>query len=162
MAVSASCGNYFAGLGEKIMKIAEYINGNVIYRDATPAELEAQHEAERQAFYEEVNQPLTLERKLELFVESIPVLPRPKPADRPGYLWRPMYDAQGRCFGWEEVADPYYVPAQTGGYTDPIPYTEGMAVTEGLWYTGGGEVWECIRSGSGSAWDRQWFDMIPA
>lgn len=149
------------------MRIVEYTRDEKsalmrkVCLDATPAELAEQQAAERQAFYEEVNQPLTLVRKLELFVDSIPVLPQPRAGSRPGYLWRPMYDSEGHCFGWEEIPDPYYTPTQSGTYIDPIPYTEGMAVTGGMWYKFPDDnIWEAVRSGSGSVYATDWFEII--
>lgn len=139
---------------EKYMK---YVNGQ--YVEMTEAELEARREFERQIFYNEMNQPLTEERKLALFISSIPVLE--KPADRDGYLWKQMYDANNNCFGWEEVADPFYVPTVDGSYLHPIPFEEGMEVTEGLFYIFEDEnIWECVKNGNGATRTKEWFDII--
>lgn len=142
----------------------KYVNGEYIEMaqeeiDAMKAE---QLEYEKQNFYAEINAPLTDEKKLELFIASIPVLDKPQdmPRSRTGYLWKPMYDAEHNCFGWEEIEDPYYVPSQTGSYIDPIRYIDGMEVEQGLWYTDGDNLWECVKSGVADGFNSEWFDII--
>lgn len=140
----------------------KWINGQIVPMTADEiAEMDAQAQAfEREQFYAEANRELDDAYKLELFVKSIPV--QDKPADRAGYIWKPIYRADGSGFGWEEVADPYYVPVNDGtDYTKPIRWVEGMAVVTGLWYTDGDDVWECLADGVPSGFDdRAFFDII--
>lgn len=114
---------------------------------------EIQEEQEREQFYSSVSD-IGEAKKLSLFIESIPTLP--KPPKRDGYIWIPIYDKDGGCFGWEEVVDPYYVPGHKGTYTDPIPYVLGDTVTKYTnpdpfegdgWYSYEGDVKVCIKSG---------------
>lgn len=110
----------------------------MVYRDMTAEEeaeaLAQQAEAERQAFEAEMAQQGSIENRLALFVESIPIDPLPRIADRPGYRWKQMYDAQRNAFGWEEVADPYYVPKADGSYINPIQWLDGEQVTADMFY----------------------------
>lgn len=97
--------------------------------------------------------------KLELLLASIPV--QEKPANRPGYFWKPVYRNDGSGFGWEEVADPYYVPTADGSYISPLPYIAGMDVVAGKFYTDGDDVWEAVESGRPASFiDAAFFDVI--
>lgn len=85
----------------------------------------------------------------------------PKPANRIGYKWVPLVDNVGKSIGWTEVVDPDYVPTNSGTYIDPIPYTVGMTVTAGLWYTDNSDIWEAIASGVPSGFDdTTYFDIV--
>lgn len=132
-----------------------YINGEFVKEPQE--DIEKREEKER--FYADTLDTSDA-RKMELLLSSIPTLP--KPADRPGYLWRMIYNEEGHAFGWEEVADPYYEPQHSGTYTDPIPYEVGDSVTmytnpdpftgDG-WYTYDGDVKVCIKSGTPLGFD---------
>ncbi len=46
-------------------------------------------------------------------------------------------------------------------YTKPLTYEVGMEVVEGLWYTDGSNVWECIKSGTPTSFeDKEYFDIV--
>lgn len=137
----------------------KYVNGQ--YIEMTVNEIAEIKQTQSELFYTKLNEPLTSQQKLELFIESIPVLPQPKIINRPGRVWKPMYDIENHCFGWEEIPDPYYTPTQNGSYIDPIMYIEGMAVTVNLWYKFDDEnIWECIKTGENSSYSSEWFDIL--
>lgn len=131
----------------------------IVYREMTQEEIDGLEINEKEEFYKKMNEPLTSEKKLELLIESIPVLD--KPENRPGYLWKPIYNATGNCFGWEEIIDPYYTKTEDGDFTRPIHFEPGMVVVNHLFYTDGDDIWECIKSGEAFDFnDRNFFDVI--
>lgn len=140
----------------------KYVNGKIVpMTDGEIAEMEAQaRQFEREQFYAEATRELDDAYKLELMMRSIPV--QDKPADRAGYVWKPIYRNDGSGFGWEEVADPYYIPVNDGtDYTKPITWTAGMAVVTGLWYTDGEDIWDAIKDGVPASFaDREFFGII--
>lgn len=138
----------------------KYINGQ--YVEMTREEVEQLLEIEKANFYEEINRPLTFNEKVAMVIESIPTLEKPQPkASRPGYLWKQIYDAEQNVFGWEEIADPYYIPVANGSYTTPFVYENGMSVTTGLFYKFDDEnIWECIKTGDNSEYTKEWFEII--
>lgn len=127
-----------------------YINGEFVKE--SEEDIEKREEKER--FYAETLD-ISDNRKMELLLASIPTLPQPR--SRAGYLWKMMYNAEGQCFGWEEVVDPYYYHEHKGTYTDPIPYVLGDTVTKYTnpdpfegdgWYSYEGDVKVCIKNGT--------------
>lgn len=85
----------------------------------------------------------------------------PRPADRPGYKWVPLYNNDSQAIGWEEVIDYNYTPSSTGTYTDPIYYNDGMEVIAFQWYTDGDNIWEAVKSGVPAGFDDiEYFDII--
>ena len=83
-----------------------------------------------------------------------------KPVAKQGYHLVPAL--QGTSIVWEFVADdPSATPTATGTYLDPIAYTAGDAVTLGLWYTDGNDIWEAIQTGIPVDFtDVNYFDII--
>ena len=88
------------------------------------------------------DRPLTALEKLALMAEAVQEAPYPTEAPKAGYMYQRYYDATGVIM-WEEVADPSYTEPE-GTYTNPIAYADGMTVKAGLFYTDGGNVWECV------------------
>lgn len=79
-----------------------------------------------------------------------------------GAVGNPIYLPESESSSvWEEIPDPDYVPTQSGTYIDPITYVIGMTVTNGLWYTDGNDIWECIADGMPTDFnDKEYFDII--
>lgn len=83
------------------------------------------------------------------------------PSNRTGFLWVPIYNADSKSIGWQEVPDPDYVPTADGSYLHPFAYTVGMTVTVEKWYTDGDNVWECIKTGVPVDFsDAEFFDIV--
>lgn len=134
----------------------------LVYRDMTEdeqtqAEAE-QAEAERQLFEQEMANQGSDQNKLELLLASIPT--DTKPADRPGYRWKMLYNAKGNSFGWEEIPDPYYVPEADGDFTRPIRWVQGTPVELGKWYydTDPDLPKECKQEGIADTFGLPWLD----
>lgn len=131
-----------------------------VYRDMTAeeqAETNAQQEEiERQQFEQEMANQGSDQNKLELLLASIPT--DTKPADRPGYRWKMLYNAEGNSFGWEEVVDPYYVPTADGDFTRPIRWIQSMTVEFGKWYydTDPQLPKECVVAGIADTFGEPW------
>lgn len=99
--------------------------------------------------------------KLSLLLDAIPV--DNKPTDRPGYMWKPIFNLANMKVGWEEVVDPDYNPTGSGTYVDPYVYEDGMTVEIGMWYTDGDNIWEAIKTGIPTGFDdSEYFDIITA
>lgn len=49
-----------------------------------------------------------------------------------------------------------------GDYLNPIPYTDGMKVENGKWYSNDeGYIWECIKDGTPTDFgDKEYFDIV--
>lgn len=103
------------------MKIME--NGKV--REMTAEEIAA-----FQAQLSTLPEELTLEKKLELMLASIPEEPTPTVEPKLGYKWEPVYTPSAG-FAWELVEDPNALGTQR----NPRYWAEGMAVKMGHWYT---------------------------
>lgn len=105
------------------------------------------------------DRPLTLLEKLALMAEAVQEAPLPAEQPKAGYMWKRYYDATGIIM-WQEVPDPDYVEPE-GTYLNPIPYSDGMRVKKGLFYTDGADIWECKKSGKPSGFDdTAFFDII--
>lgn len=109
---------------------------------------------------ETAERELTALEKLSIMAEGIQEEPMPQEAPKEGYLWKRCYDVGGAAIVWELVPDPNCKPEE-GSYTSPIEYKNGMEVKEGLYYTNGVMIWECIKSGIPSSFeDKEFFHII--
>ena len=105
-----------------------------IYENGVIREMTAEEIAEMQAAQMENDVPeeLTVDKKLELMLASIPEAPKPNIEPKVGYKWRPMYTASAG-FAWELVEDPNAL----GTMANPLYWLDGMAVKAGYHYTDG-------------------------
>lgn len=118
-----------------------YANG--IIRDMTAEEI-----AEVQAMDLENTHPeeLTDEKKLSLFLASIPTQDTPTMEPKVGYKWQPMYSSTAG-FAWELVEDPNALGTQK----NPLQWISGMNVKMGYHYTVGGKIYLALEDGTPEA-----------
>lgn len=134
-----------------------YDDGEI--RDMTKAEEAEAEQSVLEQLRAYIERPLDLQYKVELLIDAIPVMP--KPEDREGYSWIPLFNAQQMCFGWEEVKNPYFTAEADGTYLHPFTYADDVPCVRGLWYTDGEDIWECIMSGYPSRFaDPNYFEVI--
>ena len=116
---------------------------NGIIRDMTAAEI-----AEVQAMDLENTQPeeLTDEKKLSLFLASIPTQDTPTMEPKVGYKWQPMYSSTAG-FVWELVEDPNAMGTQK----NPLQWISGMSVKMGYHYTVDGKIYLALEDGTPEA-----------
>lgn len=94
--------------------------------------------------------------------DSIIVETKPT-AEKEGFKLVQKYDPMTHTIRWEYVEIPKEEEENgpTGTYIDPFRYETGMAVTTGLWYTDGDNIWEAIADGVPSGFDdAEYFDII--
>lgn len=97
---------------------------------------------------------LTDEKKLSLFLASIPTQDTPSAEPKLGYKWQPMYSSTAG-FAWELVED----PTALGTKNNPWYWVDGMTVKMGHHYTtDGAAVYIALEDGVPPAWaDADWF-----
>lgn len=84
-----------------------------------------------------------------------------KPAEKVGFLLVRRYDPAAHAIVWEFVEDPDYDhDTPDGSYLKPFTFIAPMPVTEGMWYTDGEDVWECVQSGLAESFTAPWLDVI--
>lgn len=128
------------------MKICE----NGIIRDMTDEEA-----AEVQAMELEQTQTveeLTDEKKLSLFLASIPTEATPTVEPKVGYKWQPMYSSTAG-FAWELVED----PDALGTMNNPLVWLPGASVKMGYHYTSGGKTYVALDDGTPTGIDDEAF-----
>ena len=127
-----------------------------IYENGTVRDMTAEEIAEVQAMNLESAQPeeLTDEKKLSLFLASIPTQDTPSVEPKLGYKWQPMYSSTAG-FAWELVED----PTALGTKNNPWYWVDGMTVKVGHHYTtDGAAVCIALEDGVPPAWaDADWF-----
>ncbi len=124
------------------MKIYE----NGIIREMTAEEIAALQEA---ALNESGRmEPLTNERKMELFLAAIPAQDTPTLAPKIGYKWQPMYTPSSG-FAWELVED----PGALGTMANPLYWVAGKAIKTGYHYTDGSKKYVALNDGVPSGFD---------
>ena len=82
--------------------------------------------------------------KLQAFLDSAELPPKPELPPKIGYMWKPIYNQEGHAFSWEAVPD----PNAQGTQDNPIPWKSGMAVIVNAWYIYEGETYVCICDGN--------------
>lgn len=93
--------------------------------------------------------------------EEVPV---EQPADEPTMEPEPDTEPEPEPEPQPPVVEEVEKPAtQEGDFTNPIQYEPDMAVTAGLWYTDGADVWEAIADGVPTGFDdTEFFDIVTA
>lgn len=120
-----------------------YDNG--VYRDATPQEMAQMENRQLDALLQMANRSLTDSELLAAMVQS--VTRPPMPEAREGYLLLERFvPGQNRTL-WEYTPDPSSGSAPQGTQENPIPFAAGMEAVQGLWYSQGAQVRQCIQSG---------------
>lgn len=95
------------------------------HKELTDAEIKAEQQKQ------EAKLTLTDAKKLQLFLDSIPVAQVPS-EPKLGYKWEPMYSG-ATGFAWELVEDVNAV----GTNNNPWYWVDNMSVTLGMFYTNG-------------------------
>lgn len=119
-----------------------------IYENGTIRDMTAEEIAEVQAMNLESAQPeeLTNEKKLSLFLASIPTQDTPSVEPKLGYKWQPMYSG-ATGFAWELVEDPNALGTQK----NPLQWINGMNVKMGYHYTVDGKIYLALEDGTPEA-----------
>lgn len=104
------------------------------------AEIQAQEMAETHI------EELTDEKKLSLFLASIPTQDKPTMEPKVGYKWQPMYSSTAG-FAWELVEDPNALGTQK----NPLQWISGMSVKMGYHYTVDGKIYLALEDGTPEA-----------
>lgn len=116
----------------------------------------------KQAYEESLKPPqrngITDSELLSLILKAV-TIPEP-PAQREGEILVPHYEAAGNSIVWTFEPDPNYQPTADGSYLHPFTFVAPMAVTSGLWYTDGEDIWECVETGLAESFTAPWFDVI--
>ena len=112
-----------------------------VCRDMTDEELAAMQEQELAA--ETHIEELTEEKKLSLFLASIPTEATPTVEPKVGYKWQAVYSGAAG-FAWELVED----PDALGTQANPLVWLPGAAVKAGYHYTSGGKVYVALDDGT--------------
>ena len=89
---------------------------------------------------------LTDEKKLSLFLSSIPTQDKPSVEPKLGYKWQPMYSSTAG-FAWELVEDPNALGTQK----NPLQWISGMSVKMGYHYTVDGKIYLALEDGTPEA-----------
>ena len=122
------------------MRICE----NGVYRDMTDEETAAM---QAQILKTETHiEKLTDEKKLRLFLDSIPTADTPSVEPKVGYKWKPVYSGTAG-FAWELVED----PDALGTMNNPLVWLPGASVKMGYHYTSGGKTYLALDDGTPSA-----------
>lgn len=119
------------------MKVCE----NGVCRDMTDEELAAMQEQELAA--ETHIEELTEEKKLSLFLASIPTEATPTVEPKVGYKWQAVYSGTAG-FAWELVEDPNALGTQA----NPLVWLPGASVKMGYHYTSGGKTYLALDDGT--------------
>lgn len=88
-----------------------------------------------------------------------------EPSDKVGYDFRIVKLGDNEVYreyipNAKHKADKEETTTASGDYLNPIPFTDGMEVTEGLFYIFADEnIWECIKSGN-AEYTTEWFDIV--
>lgn len=90
-------------------------------------------------------------------LKGVDVVEPPK-VEKEGYKLHPV--VLGDCIAWEFVPDKGK-DSGYGSFLAPIPYSDGVYVEEGLFYTDDDNIWECIHSGIPSGFnDPEYFEIL--
>ena len=120
----------------------------IICEDGVCRDMTDEEVAEVQAQQMENAQPeeLTEEKKLSLFLASIPTEATPSVEPKVGYKWQAVYSGTAG-FAWELVED----PDALGTQANPLVWLPGASVKMGYHYTSGGKTYLALDDGTPSA-----------
>ncbi len=95
--------------------------------------------------------------KLQAFLDSAELPPKPELPPKIGYMWKPIYNPDGHAFSWELVPD----PNAQGTQDNPFQWEPGMAVIANAWYIYEGKTYVCVCDGNPTDInDKNYFELM--